>query len=170
MALTYVADYYSDIDSDESCDEPQRKRRRVNRIWLLKETFQISEAAEKAVESRKIWKKSSSKVTSSGERVNYRCTAGKYRTNECLAGLYLLYHAISSEVSLFETDWVRDWSLRRDPASINCLNFVDPCTRHANSSSAGRCVTSGETDSARTKTEKRLSYSGEKSPSRAINV
>lgn len=104
MATSFVDDF-CDTDSDESTtDEPKVKRRRVNRVWLFRETFASSDVAEKAVESRKIWKKCSSRTTSSGDRVTYRCTAGRYRENECPAGLYLLYHGTSMEVSLYETN------------------------------------------------------------------
>ena len=61
-----------------------------NRLWIERESLATPKEAELAVEMRKIWKKSSTKETTSGRRVNYRCTAGRYRVLECPAGLYLL--------------------------------------------------------------------------------
>jgi len=51
-----------------------------------------------------IWRKSSSKYTLDGRRVEFRCTGGKYRIADCPASVYLLYHADSYDVSLFKTE------------------------------------------------------------------
>jgi len=55
------------------------------------------------VTQRQIWKKCDRKETAEGCKIVYRGTAGRYRKNECSAGLYLLYHSDSTAVSLFET-------------------------------------------------------------------
>jgi hypothetical protein len=84
-------------------EEPKPKRRRVaNRVWLKEEEFQSPDEALKAVSPT--WKKSSRKYTNEGYRVEYRCTKGKYRKKECPAGLMLLYHSSSGNVSLYRTD------------------------------------------------------------------
>jgi hypothetical protein len=107
MDLTYVEDYQEDEESDAelSEDEPRPKRRRkMKRTWIVKETFDSPAAAEKAVEEMKVWKKCSTKRTTQGETVYYRCAAGRYRKSECPAGIYLLYHSNSDDVSLYEAD------------------------------------------------------------------
>lgn len=92
---------YSDSD-DANCEPPTKKRRRENRTWLKKEVYANSVDAEKSIHP--LWKKCSSKNTVQGLRVNYRCTGGRYRIEECPAGLYLLYHSDSIQVSLYRTD------------------------------------------------------------------
>ena len=54
--------------------------------------------AEKALHHT--WKKCSRSETPLSVRVDYRCTAGAYRRNECPAGLYLLYHGNSTKVGV----------------------------------------------------------------------
>jgi len=109
MALKYV-DKFCDTSSDASDEDneedgqPKRKRRRTNRSWVQKETFDTPKEAEAAVKARNIWKISSTKETTAGRRVNYRCTAGQYRLNECPAGVYLLYDSTSNQVTSFKTE------------------------------------------------------------------
>jgi hypothetical protein len=38
-----------------------------------------------------------------GQRIDYRCSGGKFRSEECPAAIYLLYHSDSAAVSLFKT-------------------------------------------------------------------
>lgn len=57
-----------------------------------------------AVSLRGTWKKSSLQHTNDGEKVIFRCAGGKYRTAECPAKLYLLYHADSAKVALYQTE------------------------------------------------------------------
>lgn len=103
--VTYIEDFYESSDQ-ESDDEPKAKKQRrtpISRIWLKKEDFDDPTTAENFVNEKVIWKKSSCKSTFEGYKVEYRCTAAKYRVNECPSGIYLLYHADSTKVSLFET-------------------------------------------------------------------
>ena len=105
MDLTYVDEYCeSSGEANDADEEPKVKRRRLNRIWVERELFESPEEAKVAVETKRIWKVSSTKETTSGTRVNYRCTLGQYRSLECRAGLYLLYHSTSNRVSLFVTE------------------------------------------------------------------
>jgi hypothetical protein len=102
MALTYV-DKLRETDTDDGDKDdqpPMRKQRKPDRIWLQQQSFDTPKEAQEAVAGRKIWKICSKKDTTSGTRVNYRCTAGKFRTGECPAGLYLLYQSTSNEVGL----------------------------------------------------------------------
>lgn len=105
----YVEDFNGDESEDEDVVgvEPKRKRQ-ANRVWIKKEEFSSAEDAEKAVLSQHIWKKSSTKSTLDGCKVEYRCTKGKYRVLECPAGLYLLYHSTNLKVSLFTTECGHD--------------------------------------------------------------
>ena len=105
MDVSYAEDFYDEVSSseDDELHSPEPKRRRVNRVWLLQETFASSKEANDAVQARKIWKISASKRTNSGLRVEYRCTATKYRVNECPAALYLLHHSTNATVSLYKT-------------------------------------------------------------------
>ena len=65
--------------------------------------FQTSNAAVNYVNNLKIWKKMGTYNSAAGHRITYRCTAGEYRKNECLAQIYLLFHSDSQMVSLYET-------------------------------------------------------------------
>lgn len=107
MSVTLLSDFDEDDSVGEFSDDnepPKPKRpRRETRIWLEKKRYDSREEAEAVVNDRKIWKISSSKWTPSGRRVEYRCTAAKYRVDECPAAIYLLYHATTSSVSLYET-------------------------------------------------------------------
>lgn len=102
-AVTYLEDFNESEGEENVVGKPKRTRQQ-NRIWLKREEFDSAEEAEKDVNSKKIWKKSSSKNTLDGSKVEYRCIGGKYRNNECPAGIYLLYHATSAKVSLFTTE------------------------------------------------------------------
>jgi len=105
MDVSYEENFCDgDTSSDDEVRSPEPKRRCIaNRVWLLRETFDSSKEAEDAIESRKIWSKSASRKTTSGLRFEYRCTADKYRVNECPASVYLLYHSTNASVSLYET-------------------------------------------------------------------
>lgn len=98
------ADPFAESESeDDVVLEPKPKRRKLgNRCWVKIEEFENAEVAQKAVNP--VWKKSSSKNTKDGLRVEYRCSKGAYRRLECPAGLYLLYHADSSAVTMYQTD------------------------------------------------------------------
>lgn len=102
---TFIADYESSSSEYELSDDeqPQRKRRRINRTWFCEVTFESSKEAEEYVQSKNIWSIISSTHTSSGKRVDYRCRAAKYRVSECPAGLYLLYHSENLRVSVYCT-------------------------------------------------------------------
>lgn len=104
-AVSYVEDYESDSDSNESdfC-EPKRKKPKTYCAWMKTKEFQSSAEAEEAVSAKEMWKKCSSTKTSSGLRVQYRCSAGQYRVKECPAGLYLLYHSMDSGVSMYRNE------------------------------------------------------------------
>ena len=47
-------------------------------------------------------------ITPSGHRITFRCSGGQFRSKECPAGLYLLYHADSQKVSMYETACAHD--------------------------------------------------------------
>ena len=103
LCVLFVDDFEDGTFSEgEGRAAPRKKKRLPNRIWLKRAEFNSPKEAEQAVNP--MWKKSSSKNTPHGLRVEYRCTGGTYRINECPAGLYLLYHSTSSKVSLFRTD------------------------------------------------------------------
>ena len=110
MNLTCVEEFdeYEESEAELSEYEPRPKRRRkMKRKWSMKEKFDSAEAAEKAVEEMKIWSKCSTKNTSQGKTVYYRCTEGTFRKDgcpDCPAGVYLLYHSTSDDVSLYEAD------------------------------------------------------------------
>lgn len=53
--------------------------------------FESPEQAQNVVNTT-LWKKSSSENSSLGCRVEYCCSAGKYRQKDCPAGIYLLYN------------------------------------------------------------------------------
>ncbi|KAK7601962.1 hypothetical protein V9T40_009403 [Parthenolecanium corni] len=104
MDVTYFKNSCdSESESDSFIEQSKHKHRRLTRVWVEQETYSSAKEAEEAVQLRKIWKISSSCNISAGRRVEYRCTAGKYRVAECAAGLYLLYHNTSQCVSLYET-------------------------------------------------------------------
>lgn len=77
---------------------------------MFEQSFATKEAAEAAVESEQKWSKYYVKDTLKGRRIKYRCNEVKYRSKQCPAGLYLLYHSDDSNVSLFRctSDHVHD--------------------------------------------------------------
>lgn len=101
-APDYNEDRLSDEDEDECFEPPAKQKRGANRKWKKTDEFQSKEDAEKAISS--IWKKASQKTTVEGLKIEYRCSGGQYRTNECPARLYLLFHCTSMRVSLFRCD------------------------------------------------------------------
>lgn len=129
--FTYIDDFHDESSSSEDeeldAEQPQRKRRRVNRTWLKGETYESSAEAEEYVRSNKFWKISSSTSTASGKRVDYRCAAGKYRVNECPAGLYLLYHSTNLRVSVYRTENEHKNHITEPTRglSIDVKNFVE---------------------------------------------
>lgn len=82
---------------------PER-RKGNNRIWRKITEFASRKEAEENVTQRQIWKKCDRKETAEGYKIVYRCTAERYKKNECSAGLYILYHCDSTAVSLFKTE------------------------------------------------------------------
>lgn len=104
-SVTFIEDF--DDNEDDSGNKLSKLANRIrpsNRVWLKAEEYLCPEDAEKAVSLQKVWKKASSKNTLDGVKVEYRCSEGQYRVNECPARLYLLYHNTSAKVSLFKTD------------------------------------------------------------------
>lgn len=117
MTSTFVSDFYDDSDLDEeTCESAIKRRRGNNRTWRKIAEFESPTEAEESVNEERIWKKCDLKETTEGEKVVYRCTAGRYRKEECPAGLYLLYHCDSEAVSMFKTE-------------SNHANHVDDPTR-----------------------------------------
>ncbi|XP_077288303.1 uncharacterized protein LOC143912796 isoform X1 [Arctopsyche grandis] len=109
LDVKFVEEMNETDSHDENISAPKtKKRRQPNRAWIKFEEFQSAEDAEENVASQNIWRKSSLKHSLDGRRVDYRCSAGKYRTNECPAGLYLLYHSNSNKVSMFLTESTHD--------------------------------------------------------------
>lgn len=90
-------------DSEDDC-EPPKKKTRILRTWLKDQELDTTKKAEDFMNSKTDWKISSTKNTSSGHRVDYRCSFGKYRSKECPAYMYLLYHSVSAKVSLYKTE------------------------------------------------------------------
>jgi len=100
----FVPDF--DVKSDSSEDDsPAPKRRRgPNRSWLQTAQFPTAQEAEQSLSEKGIWKKAVSRTSYEGRKIEYRCTEGLYRKQECPVGLYLLYHATNLTVSMFETE------------------------------------------------------------------
>jgi len=109
-SVSVLDGFYEDIDldhsysSDDDSDSPPRKKRRPNRIWTEQKMFETGVEAQLAVTLENIWKEAASSKSNTGVRVEYQCTAMKYRRNACPASIYLMYHATSSKVSLHKTD------------------------------------------------------------------
>jgi hypothetical protein len=104
--VTILEDYYDGTDSEEDVQPKLKKRRSENRSWLKVEDFTSAKEAEAATVTKGIWKKCASYDTADGLKVRYRCTAEKYRSNECPASLSLLFHSTSETVTMFETEAV----------------------------------------------------------------
>lgn len=108
MASEELTFFQDSSDSSSQEDEPEvlpvQKRRRLTRKWHEVQKYSCALDAVNAVKEMGAWTKASSKSTTTGKRVEYRCTEGKYRVLECPAGLYLLYHSSSASVSLFVTE------------------------------------------------------------------
>lgn len=105
----FVEDLNETDSHDENISAPKMKRRRQpNRVWIKFAEFHSAQDAEENVTTQNMWRKSSLKNSLDGRRVDYRCFAGKYRSNECPAGLYLLYHSNSHKVSMFLTECAHD--------------------------------------------------------------
>ena len=73
-------------------------------MWLKVQEFDAREDAGKAVLLDGSWKTSSSQYSNDGHKIIFRCSRGKYRTAECPAQLYLLFHSDNDKVSLFKTN------------------------------------------------------------------
>ncbi|CAG9856466.1 unnamed protein product [Phyllotreta striolata] len=98
----YVEDFV-EIGLEERSDSKPKRKRQPNRLWIKSREFDSVEEAHREVSGQKVWKIASKKSTLDGCKVEYRCSAGKYRVKECPAGLYLLYHSAGGKVSLFST-------------------------------------------------------------------
>jgi hypothetical protein len=71
MDVTNLDDFYnSESRTKFDEDEPKPKRRRIKRVWCLKNTYQFAKEVKKAVTFQEIWKICSSKQTSAGETVH----------------------------------------------------------------------------------------------------
>jgi len=124
MEFSYFVSSSSGSGSEN--EQPKQKRQRITRVWLKRDTYASAKEAEEVIRTRKIWAVCASTDTPSGHRVEYRCTAGKYRVAECPAGLYLLYHNTSQRVTLYETSNEHDNHIT-DPSrglSVETKTFI----------------------------------------------
>lgn len=81
------------------------RTRGSGRLWLPIKKYDDFKEAENVVREEGLWSISTRKHTHKGNRVEYRCRKGDYRTiNECPARLYILYHNDSSHASIFKID------------------------------------------------------------------
>jgi len=78
--------------------QPNKRRRGISRTWLKVATFSSFAEAERTVEEKGCWKKCSTSNCAEGSKVEYRCTAGRYRIDECPSRVYLLYYCDSLQV------------------------------------------------------------------------
>lgn len=99
-------DKFNDRSASHSEDdyEPPKKKTRILRTWLKDQEFDTTKKEQDFMNSKTDWKISSTKYALSGHPVEYRCLFGKYRSKECPAGMYLLYHSDSAKVSLYKTE------------------------------------------------------------------
>lgn len=96
---------YQSSDEDKSeveNDEPAKTKRTI-RSWGHKATFETSAEALEWVKGLKVWTSYTQYDTDSGRKKVYRCNCVPKRGPQCAAGLYLLFHDDSNQVTAFET-------------------------------------------------------------------
>ncbi|CAF1449502.1 unnamed protein product [Adineta ricciae] len=108
MELTQVEQYESDLSEEElfegqETSEPTRKqRKKISKVWIKKVVFDTSTEAEVSIGNQ--WSKYYTNYTEEGRKVYYRCKKAKRHGPQCTAGTYLLYHADSDKVTIYETE------------------------------------------------------------------
>ncbi|GBM54102.1 hypothetical protein AVEN_247713-1 [Araneus ventricosus] len=105
--MCYLQEFFSNYHSenDEVINETNvnKCKEQRKRIWIKSKEFETAKLDINYVDNLKTGTKITTCNSSAGCKVTYCCTAGEYRSNECPAGIYLLFHSESSVVSVYET-------------------------------------------------------------------
>src|SRR5579883_1372847 len=96
-----IPNYVSSDNSESESEDEEVDNKVIQRTWRHVETFDAAADAERKVERQGIWAKMKPYDTMEGKKQTYRCNKVPYRGRQCSAGLYLLYHSDSFQVSLF---------------------------------------------------------------------
>lgn len=105
MEILYVAEYESDEDQENLL--PARQKKNID--WEKSQTFNNNCEALEAVGNEKTWSKISKFTDCNGHHiVKYRCNKVKLRGEQCSAALRLVYHAQTTEVSLYRSNLEHD--------------------------------------------------------------
>ncbi|CAF2157720.1 unnamed protein product [Rotaria magnacalcarata] len=82
------------------------KKKRRTKYWVRLTVFDNAVTAEASLENT--WSKYYSNYSEIERKVYYRCRKSKLRGLQCSAGIYLLYHAASDQVSVYKTEYDHD--------------------------------------------------------------
>ncbi|CAF1531286.1 unnamed protein product, partial [Rotaria sordida] len=82
------------------------KRKKSTKCWVKEAVFDNAVKAE--VSLGNTWSKHYTNYSDIGRKVYYRCRKSKLRGPQCSAGIYLLYHAESDQVSIYKTETDHD--------------------------------------------------------------
>ena len=81
-----MAHYQSD-ESEHDEQEGQVRKKRENRTWVHKETFETAAEAFEWVKNQKKWTSITEYDTDSGRKKVYRCNSVAKRGPQCAAGI-----------------------------------------------------------------------------------
>ncbi|CAF1159836.1 unnamed protein product [Rotaria sordida] len=87
------------------------KRKKRTKCWIKEAVFDNAVKAE--VSLGNTWSKHYTNYSDIGRKVYYRCRKSKLRGPQCSAGIYLLYHAESDQVSIYKTETDHDHHERK---------------------------------------------------------
>lgn len=94
----------STMDSDDAIEEPQAKKRRVQKNWVFDRTFETKTDAIDTISQENCWAYYYENKSAAGTKITYRCNFVKYRGKQCDAAIYLLYDSTNLSVHLYRTD------------------------------------------------------------------
>ncbi|CAF2482353.1 unnamed protein product [Rotaria sp. Silwood2] len=91
------------VEEDRGTNGNKRMRRKKkSKCWIKKDTFNNVDEAEASVENQ--WSKYYTNYIEDGRKVSYRCQKTKHRGPQCPANIYLLHHADSDKVIVYQTE------------------------------------------------------------------
>ncbi|CAF3896417.1 unnamed protein product [Rotaria sordida] len=108
MELVQVDQYESDLSEeelmevDEASEFKRKQQKKKSKFWIKKAMFDNGAEAETSIGNQ--WSKYYTNHTEDGRKVYYRCKKAKRHGPQCTASLYLLYHADSDRVTIYETE------------------------------------------------------------------
>lgn len=102
--MSQVEFYESDEDEEvreEVLGSSKKEKIKIQRLWVQESTFENKLEADNFVKGENCWGFGASSESENGKKHYFRCNLVKARGVQCAAKIYLLFHASSTDITLF---------------------------------------------------------------------